>query len=78
MNMFIVVIDLPDRVLHVITVKSNEEAHDGEEHDGIGSHHQATRSALDLKYKSLDVIDDLKSKLKQMLLCSIEIYYFKS
>ena len=41
--------DLPDRVLHILTVKGNEEAHDGEEHDGIGSHHQATGSTLNLK-----------------------------
>ena len=41
--------ELPDGILHIITVKSNKEAHDGEEHDNISGHHQATRSALNLQ-----------------------------
>merc|ERR1719369_1344781 len=37
---------LPNRVLHVLTIKSNEEAQYCEEHDSIGSHYQATGSSL--------------------------------
>merc|ERR1719369_768548 len=37
---------LPNRVLHVLTIKSNEKAQYCEEHDSIGSHYQATGSSL--------------------------------
>ena len=40
---------LPDGVLHVIPVEGDEEAEDGEEHDRVGSQHQATRSPGYLK-----------------------------
>ena len=56
--------DLPDRVLHIITVKSNEEAHDGEEHDNVGGHYQATGSSLNLKCNNLNVSDQFKLNLK--------------
>ena len=41
--------DLPDGVLHVVPVKGDEEAEDGEEHDGVGGQHQAARSTGYLK-----------------------------
>ena len=35
---------LPDGVLHVVPVEGDEEAEDGEEHDGVSGQHQAARS----------------------------------
>ena len=40
---------LPDGVLHVVAVEGDEEAEDGEEHDGVSGQHQAARSTGNLK-----------------------------
>ena len=42
---------LPDWVLNIVSVKCNEEAKDGEEHDGVSCQNQATSSSRDLKYE---------------------------
>ena len=43
------IVSSPHGVLHVVPVKGDEEAEDGEEHDGIGSQHQPTRASGDLE-----------------------------
>ena len=40
---------LPDRILDIVVVKSDEEAKNGEEHDGVGSEGQSARSAFNLQ-----------------------------
>ena len=39
----------PHGVLNIVTVEGDEEAKDGEEHDGVGSQHQPTRASGDLE-----------------------------
>ena len=39
----------PDGILNIVTVEGDEEAEDGQEHDGIGRQHQPTRASGDLE-----------------------------
>ena len=39
----------PDGVLDVVAVKGDEEAEDGEEHNGVGCENKTTRSPSDLQ-----------------------------
>ena len=43
------IVSSPHGVLHVVPVKGDEEAEDGEEHDRVSSQHQAARSTGYLK-----------------------------
>ena len=43
------IVSSPHGVLHVVPVKGDEEAEDGEEHDGISRQHQPTRASGDLE-----------------------------
>ena len=45
------IVSSPHGVLHVVPVKGDEEAEDGEEHDGVGCENETTRSSCDLQSK---------------------------
>ena len=42
----------PHGVLNIVSVEGNEEAENGEEHDGVGCENKATGSSSDLKERS--------------------------